>query len=255
MWRAVLSLAVIVAAANDAGAQTSGAARKAARELVDFLRSRFAREVAEEGAEKIEQRFARVIDDVKDPAVARQFADATRRLGPKMAMGAIERHGAVGARIFARHGENGARLLVTDGAGAARVFGALGDEGVDLMIRRHGQLTAARLPDLAEAMAKTGRHRDLLAVLEKHGDRACSFIWRNKGVIFTSAVLASFLANPKPYIDGVVSLTGEPVRQIAASTDWTALLLAATALVAGLAAFRMLILRPSRPVAKPSSAD
>lgn len=258
MWRAALSLAIVALAAGDASAQPSAAARKAARELVDFLRSRFAREVAEEGVEKLEKRFAQTLDSFgKDAALARQFTEATRRLGPRVAMGAVERHGAVGARIFAKHGDDGARLLATDGARAARVYSSLGDEGIDLMIRRKGrELTAARLPDLAEAIAKSDRKRDVLAVLEKYGDRACSFIWRHKGVIFTTALLASFLADPKPYLDGVLQpLAGAPMKHIAGSTNWTAVFLAATALAAGLAAFRMLILRPARPVAKTAGAE
>ena len=80
MWRAALSIAVIVAASNDAGAQTSSAARKAARELVEFLRSRFAREVAEEGVERPEKRFALAIDDLADPALKRQFAHGLRNV-------------------------------------------------------------------------------------------------------------------------------------------------------------------------------
>jgi len=152
-------------------------------------------------------------------------------------------------------GDKGARLLTTEGPAARRVFQALGDDGIALMIGKHGTLTAARLPDLAPAIAASGRGRDVLAVLERYGDRACAFIWKNKGVIFGTAALAAFLANPTPFMDGVKNIAAVPIGYIAAATASTAVFPVATALAAFLAAFRMLILRGSRPVAKPATAD
>ncbi|HKS17331.1 MAG TPA: hypothetical protein VJU16_08460 [Planctomycetota bacterium] len=249
MVRIALSLAVLVLAAGEASAQSS-AARRAAKELVEYLRTRFVREVAEEGVEKLEARFARVIDSFGDDAVK-----AARTLGPRLALDTVQRHGAAGIRILAKYGDKGARLLNTNPRGALQVMSSLGDEGIELMIRRHGEITAARLPDLAAQIGACGRPRDVLAVLERYGDRACAFLWKNKGVIFTSAALAAFLANPRPFLEGVRDIgkevVGAPIGAIAAATDWTAVFLVATLLAAGLAAFRMLILR--RPAPTPPS--
>jgi hypothetical protein len=249
MARAALSFLILVLAGSEASAQ-SQAARKAARELMDFLRSRFAREVAEEGAERLERRFATVLDRYGNDA-----ALAARKVGPKIALHAVTQYESLGARVLAKWGDKGARLLATEGPAARRVFQALGDDGIALMIGKHGTLTAARLPELAPAIASSGRGRDVLAVLERYGDRACAFIWKNKGVIFGTAALAAFLANPAPYLDGLKNIAEVPIGHIAAATDWTAVFLVATALAAGLAAFRMLILRRSQPVAKPATSD
>jgi len=249
MARAAFSLLILVLAAGDASAQ-SAAARRAARELMDFLRSRFAREVAEEGAERLEMRFAKISEKWADDAFK-----AARRVGPRIALDAVDRHGAAGAKILARWGDDGARLLTTESGPTLKVFRALGDDGIEMMVRKHGTLTAVRLPELAPAIAASGRSRDLLKVLEKYGDRACSFIWRNKGVIFTGAALAAFLANPEPYLTGVKRIAEEPLRQMAASTNWTLVFIAATAMTAAVALIRMLVLRPARAVAKPVPAD
>jgi len=249
MMRFAFSLAILVLASGEASAQ-SAAVRKSAKELVEFLQKRFAREVAEEGAEKLEMRFAQVIAKYGDDAAA-----AARKLGPRVVLDEVQKHGAAGARILSRHGDQGVRLLATDGPAAMRVFNHLGDEGVELMIRRHGQLTATQLPDLAQAIRASGKSSQILAVLEKYGDRACSFIWRNKGVIFSGAVLAAFLADPVAYFEGVKKIAEAPLSHIAAGTDWTAVFLMMTLLAAGLAAFRMLILRRPGSVAKTAHAD
>ena len=244
MARVALSLAIVLLAGGEASAQASSAARKAAKELMEFLRTRFAREVAEEGAEKVESRLAVAITKHGDDVAA-----AARRVGPRVTLSAAERWGADGAKFLSAFGDDGARLLATNGPGAMTVMKNLGEEGVDLMIRTNSGITARRLPDIAEAIKASGRSRDVLAVLEKYGDRACNFMWRNKGTIFAAAALTAFLANPAPYLDGVARLVEAPARQIAASTNWTAVLLVATGLVAGLAALRMFVFRrPPRPV-------
>jgi len=249
MARTALSLAFLAFFAVEASAQAA-AAKKAARELVDALRSKFAREVAEEGAEKLERKFASAIaahgDDV---------ASAARLVGPRVALSVIQRHGAPGAKILAKFGDNGARILALEETAVLRAYGSLGDDGVGFMIRTHGKLklTPKIMPDLAAPIARSGRANDVLKVMERYGDAACSFIWRNKGVIFGSAALAAFLANPEPYINGIRPLAELPIARIAEATDWTAVFLMATLLLAALAAIRMLLLRRPRqdPPASP----
>src|SRR5688572_15459281 len=122
MMRVAFSLAILALAAGEASAQ-SAAVRKTAKELVEFLQKRFAREVAEEGAEKLERRFAEAIMKYGDDA-----ADAARKLGPRLTLDMVQKHGSAGARILSKFGDRGARLLVTDGPAARRVFRHLGDD-------------------------------------------------------------------------------------------------------------------------------
>jgi hypothetical protein len=43
---------------------------------------------------------------------------------------------------------------------------------------------------------RTGRRGELLAVIERHGDRALTLVWRNKGTLTVTTVLETFLADP-----------------------------------------------------------
>ena len=86
------------------------------------------------------------------------------------------------------------------------------------------------------SFARIGHADQLLGVVERFGNRALDFIWRNKGVLAGGAVLAAFLSDPKPYLDGVVQLTGtvgaqvaEPLKEVsleaARQVNWTLLAL------------------------------
>jgi hypothetical protein len=131
-----------------------------------------------------------------------------------------------------------------EGESAVAAMAKYGDEAVELMIRHPGvgrdllaqfggqvlrrSLTTesvVTLNRLAEPIRASGRSAEILAVVEKFGDRACDFLWRNKGTIFAGAVLASFLHDPQPYIDGVKQLAVDPASRIAhdaaAGTNWT----------------------------------
>ena len=227
-------------------------ARRLARELMEFLSSRFAREVAEEGVERLEPRVARLIEHAGEDAIL-----ALRRVGPRVGMNLLESHGAPAARILARWGDDGARLLSIEGETALRLYARYGDDAVHLMLARPGlggRLVeslgpeairavrglgpegAAELADLAPAVRATGRGREILDVVERFGDRACAFLWRNKGVVFGAALLAAFLSDPEPYLNGAKRLVVEPAREIgteaARRTDWTAVVVAGLVLAA-----------------------
>jgi hypothetical protein len=63
---------------------------------------------------------------------------------------------------------------------------------------------ARRLAMLAEdgTLARTGRWSELLAVIERHGDRAMDFVWRHKGALAVTAVIGAFLAEPETFLGG-----------------------------------------------------
>ncbi len=225
----------------------SAAARKLAREVVVTF--------ARESLERAEPRVARLIEAYGDDA-----ARVLRRVGAP-GVEALERHGAPALRILGRWGDDGVRLLAAEGDDAVRVLARYGDEGVAFMIRHPGvgrdliehfghralgadlsTESVITLNRLAEPIKASGREAEVLGVVERYGDRACRFLWRNKGTIFAAAVLAAFLSDPKSYIDGVKDLVVEPAARVAGQaagrTDWTAVFM-----VLGLAAIAVVAAR------------
>jgi hypothetical protein len=220
--------------------QAASAARQAARELVEV--------VGREAFEAAEPRIVRLIESYGDDAVK-----AIRRAGTP-AVGAVERFGASGAKLLAAWGDDGLRVLAAEGDDAVRAFVAYGDDAVRVMVKHPGvgrelvgtfgaqaakatanvsTESAINLARMSGPIRASGRSAEVLGVVERFGDRACAFLWRNKGVVFGAAVLATFLADPQPYLDGVKQLVLEPAAKaasgISARTNWT-LVLAAAAL-------------------------
>src|SRR5439155_10907996 len=117
--------------------------------------------------------------------------------------------------------------------------------GRDLLAQFGGQVLRTRLTTesvvtlnrLAEPIRTSGRAPEILAVIEKFGDRACDFLWRNKGTIFLASVLAAFLHDPQPYLDGVKQLVVQPATQVAQDavgrTNWTLVVIVVVVIVLG----------------------
>lgn len=208
----------------------SAAARQAAREVVKAF--------GREAVEQAEVRVARLIESYGD-----DVARALSKSGPA-GVALIERFGPAGVRILSRWGDDGARLLASEGDTVVRLLGRHGDDAVGLMIRHPGvgrefleqfgeHAVRSRLSTesvvvmnrLADPLKKSGELPRIFAVVERFGDRACQFIWRNKGTIFATAVLVAFLSDPQPYIEGVKELVGEPASEAAQEavrrTNWT----------------------------------
>jgi len=208
----------------------SAAARRVAREVVESF--------GREAVEAAEPRVLRLVESYGDDA-----ARVLRRVGPP-GIQALERFGAPGLRILSRFGDDGVRLLAVEGEAAVAALARYGDEAVGLMIRHPGvgrevlatfgapvlrttlrtdsMVTLGRLSD---PIRQSGRSAEILAVIEKYGDRACDFLWRNKGTIFLGTVLAAFLHDPQPYIEGARQLVVAPASQLAhdaaSRTNWT----------------------------------
>jgi hypothetical protein len=74
---------------------------------------------------------------------------------------------------------------------------------------------ARRLAILAEdgALARSGRWGELVAVIERHGDRAMDFVWRHKGALAVATVLGTFLADPEAFLGGGRELIGKAARE------------------------------------------
>jgi hypothetical protein len=236
----------------------SAAARRVAREVVESF--------GREAVEAAEPRVARLVEAYGEEAVT-----VLRKVGPS-GVQAMERFGAPSLKILARWGDDGVRLLAVEGESAVAAMAKYGDEAVELMIRHPGVgrdllaqfgAQALRRPlttesvvtlnRLAEPIRASGRSAEILAVVEKFGDRACDFLWRNKGTIFLTAVLTAFLNDPQPYLDGVKQLVVQPATQVAhdaaARTNWTLVVIVTILLVAGWLGIRWSwSARQSRPV-------
>jgi hypothetical protein len=220
----------------------SAAARRVAREVVESF--------GREAVEAAEPRVARLVE-----AYGEEAATVLRKVGPS-GVQAMERFGAPSLRILARWGDDGIRLLAVEGDSAVAALARYGDEAVELMIRHPGvgrdllaqfggqvlrrplsTESVVALNRLAEPIRASGRSAEILAVVETFGDRACDFLWRNKGTIFLAAVLTAFLHDPEPYLDGVKQLVVQPATQLAqdaaSRTNWTLVVLVAVLLVAG----------------------
>jgi hypothetical protein len=53
-----------------------------------------------------------------------------------------------------------------------------------------------------------GRTDELLGVVGRYGDRAMDFIWCHKGALTVATLLATFVADPGPFLDGTRDLVG-----------------------------------------------
>ena len=214
----------------------SAAAKRAAREVVEAF--------GREAVEAAEPRVVRLIE-----AYGEEVVPVLRRVGPT-GVAAMERYGAPGLKILARWGDDGVRLLAVEGEAAVASLGRYGEEAVELMIRHPGvgrDLLAqfggqilktplrtesmVTLGRLADPIRSSGRAAEIFAVIEKFGDGACEFLWRNKGTIFLATVLAAFLRDPQPYIEGVKQLVVQPATDVAheaaSRTNWTLVVISA----------------------------
>ena len=130
-----------------------------------------------------------------------------------------------------RHGDDAAAALLRHGAVAEPLIAAGGHPAAEALAALSPR-AARRLAILAEAgdLARIGRTPELLAVVGRYGDRAMTFVWRHKGALTISALLAAFLADPEPYLDG-----GRTLAEDAAAAVVTPIAAPAAAAAAGLA--------------------
>lgn len=257
---ACLTLSLGLPSAAMAGAKTA-----AVRETIEWLGSKFGSRVTREGAEalapKLERAVLRYGDDVL-PLVKRygpEMIDDLERAGP---------HGKQFLKLVARHGDNTRRI--TSKPGRLAMFARYGDD-VEQALLRHPAMAeeliekfgapagralkglkgrqARRLVDLSRSgeLARIGRTEELLEVVGRFGDRGCDFIWRNKGALATATVLAAFLADPQPFIEGgrdlsevvakhlaqpAIEAGGKTIAEAAGRVNWTLIALVALLAIA-----------------------
>lgn len=264
--RNAIALLIVLTAC---GPVLAGGRSKAVQETAEYVLKRFGRQAVREGAgglgRKIETYTARHGDD---------FLKAVRQCGPRTfhlvdeagahggkAVKIMARHGEAGAtwvvarpkamRMVLQHGEEVAGVLVRHPGVAEPIVEHLGQPAIKAL-RATGPRASRRLAMMVEdgSLAKIGRSEEVLEVIAKFGDKAMSFVWKNKGALATTAVLAAFLSSPEPFITGAKDITTvavkpiaevpsvvakEAARDVARNTNWTLVfsvgVLAATGLV------------------------
>ena len=218
-----------------------------ARELVEGAMRQFGKQGVEEGAEVLtrqEELLVRYGDDV---------VKAIQKVGPRsipLLEGAAAEGFEQSARLLAKHGDEAVWVV---GNQSRRALAAkLGDEAAEAMIKHTeiaepilemaGRSAVAALQSVSTRsgrqiamlakdgdLVKIGRTPELMAMIAKFGDRGMDFVWKNKGALLVGTTLATFLANPDPFIDGTSNLASivaesalAPIaKEIGNQTNWT----------------------------------
>ena len=115
--------------------------------------------------------------------------------------------------IFITHGDNAVEALAKHPGLAEDLIERFGSSGATAMTKV-SRVNAQHLAILAkkDPVMASGQADQLLQIVGKYGDNAAEFIWKNKVVLASSAVLAAFLADPEPYLNGAKDLASAGVK-------------------------------------------
>ena len=200
---------------------------KGVTETVEFFMRKWTKEVTREGVGATRKRLEKLAAQYGDDALV-----AARKTGPDgiRAMEKAGEHGDVLVRALAVHGSKG--LAAAASPKSVALISRYGDDAASAIIRHpriaepvieaYGHPAAAAMKQLSSGegiflakmakcgeLAQIGRSEVVLGVIEKYGDPAMNFIWRNKGALMTGTVLTAFLVNPEPFIQGGSDLGGK----------------------------------------------
>lgn len=253
----------------------AGIKSAAVEEGAEFLIRKAGREATEELGEatahmlpkRLERLAAKYGDDV--------VSDASMKVGPST-LRLLEEVGEEAEphalKLMARRGDEAAWVLSRPGG--LSLFTKYGDEAAEAMIK-HGEMAeplieeygspmtralaavngqnARRMAMLAEdgVLAKVPERERVLDTIGQYGDGAADWVWNNKGALVAVAVVAAFVSNPEPFINGVVGAAdiGEEqlVRPVAETTatspNWTLIIGASLVVLTLLLVLRGLVRR------------
>jgi hypothetical protein len=235
--RRVVVIALLPALLWSAGASPSYADAKStlAVDAAEYVVQRFGRQAVREGTESLAARI-----EVYAARHGDEFYAAVRKVGPSafrlveeggehapQVVGILSRYGEDGAvwvvsrpramNLFLEHGEEAAAVLAKTRGVAEPAIAALGKPSVNAFASLTTGQSARRLAMLAEGgeLTASGRASDVLGVIAKYGDPAMDFLWRHKEVFASGALLAAFIADPEPFINGVKDITKAVVEEAA----------------------------------------
>ena len=265
MIRSTLIMLILVSTACQAA--LAGGKARAVREAAEFLMKRFGKEVAEESVETLAAKISKYSAKYGDDAI-----EAIRKVGPRgfkllddagenapHVARLLKRYGGDAVRIVskprslalvAKYGDEAAEAMIDHPGIAAPLIETLGQPAV-AALRNVSPQNARRITMMMDdgTLTKAGRADELLQVIGKYGDRAADFVWKHKGAIAVSAVAASFLADPEPYIDGTRDLAEVAVqpfdsaakevgRGVGEGTQWTVVIVGVAICFVALVALR-----------------
>ncbi|MCC6239012.1 MAG: hypothetical protein IT448_01740 [Phycisphaerales bacterium] len=236
----------------------AGVASKALQEGTEYVMKKFGREATEEFGEDAAKVLARRMETLATKYGDDVVVEASKKIGPRV-FRLVEEVGEDGAskalKLMARRGDDA--VWVVSRPKSFRIFAKYGDDAADAMIlhreiaesliENYGRpmtraLThvdgqnARRLAMLADegVLAKVPQQAAVLETIEKYGDKAANWVWRNKGAIMVGSVATAFVTNPEAFINGaekVIEKGGEwiiqPVAEAAAnSLNWNLIVIA-----------------------------
>jgi len=217
-----------------------------AREAAEYLIERFGKEVGEKGVQTLAVEISACSAKYGDEAIT-----AIRKVGPRTfrllddagenapeVIGLINRYGNDAVRvaskprnlaIFVRHGDEAAEAMIKHPGIAAPAIEQLGAPAAAAIRSVSGQ-NARRIAMMVDdgSLVASGKASEILEIVGRYGDRAASWVWRNKGFLAVATVATAFVADPDPFIGGaveVVKVGGEtlirPVaEQAGKSINW-----------------------------------
>ncbi len=206
---------------------------RAVQEALEYMAKKFGKEVAEEGAETVGKRLTRLAAKHGD-----EVTTLARRHGPKL-LKVVEEAGEHGGEVvkfvskhgdaaiwvvsrkdamasFIKYGEKVGEAMIKHGSVGRQVIEAAGEPAARALCqlnKQNGRRLAMlvdegvfkpKVPD--EVLLPRNPLDEILRIIEKYGDKAMEFIWRNKGSLTVAVVLAAFLKDPEPFINGTRDL-------------------------------------------------
>jgi hypothetical protein len=206
---------------------------KAIRGVAQAVARRVGKEAAKEGAASLGARIEALAARHGEETIT-----AVDKIGPA-AIPILEQageHAPQAARLLARYGEKGLALVCRPRSLA--LVARYGDEAAQVMLKHpgvaealleaYGRPAMKALQSLGGRQGRSlarlweqgglraiGRTKELLALIGRYGDPAMEFIWKHKGSLTVATVLAAFLADPEPFINGAKDLGKVAVEQMA----------------------------------------
>jgi hypothetical protein len=236
-------LATVVAFAVTVNAN-GGLQSSAIRETAELVFKKFGKGVAGETVDQIAETTARIVTKYGDDSLPflrkagqpgyRALTEAGDKAPELIKLYARKGDEAIWIisepkklAIFIKHGDNAADALLKHPKIAENLIGKYSEDAVGALnsiSKNNGQRLGIMVGD--GTLDKIGRQAEVLKVIRKYGDEAMDFVWKNKGALAVTTVLASFLNDPEVYIRGVKSLVVEPfVMPIVNSVNWTWIIL------------------------------
>jgi hypothetical protein len=265
-------LALLLAVWDTRPVMAQGRAQ-AARAAADFVIERFGPQTARQGvaalAQRIESMAVRFGDDVfvGIKKVGPRFFEIVESAGAANATRAVRLMAELGEggvawvlsrptalKLMAQHGEEAvARVLVKNPGGICEpIIEKYGGSAVKAL-EAVGPQSGRRLAMLMSEgeLSRIGKVPELLNVIAQFGDRACEFIWANKGALAVGAVLTAFIADPRSFLEEgrnlaaiaadsavkpLADVPGRVATEAARQINWNVIVIVMLVLAAGLAA-------------------